>query len=173
MEWRKQMIPDYLEEESTLYSKHKSPLSSIIIIIITTLHLLSAAGWCQWRGEAIVNTPVCLFIPSRIIIVIFFILIILIIISRLLIYPITYPHRHRHLRQCRHHCHQHHRLEICQTYYTTRFSGQKFYTLTVRKLRLFLLKEKQRISIYISYFSTFFVRIKSVSFFTVSVQNHT
>ena len=32
------------------------------------------------------------------------------------------------------------RLEICQKIYTTRFSGQKFYTLKVRKLRLFLLK---------------------------------
>ena len=42
------------------------------------------------------------------------------------------------------------RLEICQKIYTTGFSGQKFYPLKVRKLRLFLLKEKQRICIYIS-----------------------
>ena len=49
------------------------------------------------------------------------------------------------------------RLEICQKNYTTGFSGRKFYTLKVRKLQLFLLKEKQRICIYISYFSSFFV----------------
>ena len=61
-----------------------------------------------------------------------------------------------------------HRLEICQKIYMNGFSGQKFYTLKVRKLRLFLLKEKQRICIYISYFSSFFVKI-----LTVSVQNHT
>ena len=36
------------------------------------------------------------------------------------------------------------RLEICQKIYTTGFSGQKFYTLNVRKFRLFLLKKKQR-----------------------------
>ena len=60
------------------------------------------------------------------------------------------------------------RLEICQKIYTTRFSGQIFYTPKVRKLRLFLLKEKQRTCIYISYFSNFFVKI-----LTVSVQNHT
>ena len=52
------------------------------------------------------------------------------------------------------------RLEICQKIYTTGFSGQKFYPLKVRKLRLFLLKEKQCICIYISYFSSFFVRIQ-------------
>ena len=51
------------------------------------------------------------------------------------------------------------RLEICQKIYTTGFSGQKFYTLKVRKLRLFLLKKKQRKCINISYFSSFFVRI--------------
>ena len=37
-----------------------------------------------------------------------------------------------------------HRLEICQKIYMTRFSVQKFYTLRVRNLRLFLLKKKQR-----------------------------
>ena len=36
------------------------------------------------------------------------------------------------------------RLEICQKFYTTEFSGQKFYTLKVRTLRLFFLKKKQR-----------------------------
>ena len=36
------------------------------------------------------------------------------------------------------------RLEICQKIYTTGFSVQKFYTLKVRNLRLFLLKKKQR-----------------------------
>ena len=39
------------------------------------------------------------------------------------------------------------------------FLGQKFYTLKVRKLPLFLLKEKKRKCIYISHFSSFFVRI--------------
>ena len=61
-----------------------------------------------------------------------------------------------------------HRLEICQKIYTTGFSGQNFYTLKVRKLRLFLLKEKQCICIFISYFSSFFVKT-----LTVSVQDHT
>ena len=36
--------------------------------------------------------------------------------------------------------HQIGRLDICQKIYTARFSGQKFYTLKVRKLRHFLLK---------------------------------
>ena len=36
------------------------------------------------------------------------------------------------------------RLEICQKIYMTGFSGQKFYTLKVRNLQLFLLKKKQR-----------------------------
>ena len=45
------------------------------------------------------------------------------------------------------------RHEICQKIYTTRVSGQKFYTLKVRKLRLFLLKKKQRKCINISYLS--------------------
>ena len=34
------------------------------------------------------------------------------------------------------------RLEICQKIYTAEFLGQKFYTLKVRKLRLFLLKKE-------------------------------
>ena len=34
------------------------------------------------------------------------------------------------------------RLEICQKIYTTGFSRQKFYTLKVRKLRLFLQQKK-------------------------------
>ena len=42
------------------------------------------------------------------------------------------------------------RREICQTYYTTRSSGQKFYTPKVRKLRLFWLTLKQRKCINIS-----------------------
>ena len=45
-------------------------------------------------------------------------------------------------------------LEICQKLYMT-----EFYTLKVRKLRLFLLKKKQRKCINISYFSNFFVKI--------------
>ena len=36
------------------------------------------------------------------------------------------------------------RREICHKFYTTRFSGRKFYTLKVRELRLSLLKRKQR-----------------------------
>ena len=51
------------------------------------------------------------------------------------------------------------RLEICQQIYTTRFSGQKIYTLKVRKLQLFLLKKKQRKCINISYLSRLFVKI--------------
>ena len=35
------------------------------------------------------------------------------------------------------------RHEICQTFYTTGFSGRKFYTLKVHALRLFLLTIKQ------------------------------
>ena len=46
------------------------------------------------------------------------------------------------------------RLEICQKNYTTGFSSQKFYTLKVRKLQLFLLKRKQRKCINISGFSS-------------------
>ena len=45
------------------------------------------------------------------------------------------------------------RLEICQKIYTTGFRGQEFYKLKVRKLRLFLLKKKQRKCINITYFS--------------------
>ena len=60
------------------------------------------------------------------------------------------------------------RLEICPKIYTTGFLGQKFYTLKVGKLWLFLLNEKQPICIYNTYFSSFFVEI-----LTVFVQNHT
>ena len=52
------------------------------------------------------------------------------------------------------------RLEICQKIYTTGFSDQKFHTLKVRNLRLFLLKKKQRKFIDISYFGSLFVRIE-------------
>ena len=52
------------------------------------------------------------------------------------------------------------RLEICQKIYMTGFSGQKFYTLKVRKLRLFLLKEKQHKCINISYLSRLFVKTR-------------
>ena len=45
--------------------------------------------------------------------------------------------------------------EICQIFYTTRFSGQKFYTLKVPKLRLFLPTRKQRKCINISHLSNF------------------
>ena len=36
------------------------------------------------------------------------------------------------------------RVEICQMFYTTRFSSQKFYTVKTRILQLFLLTIKQR-----------------------------
>ena len=45
---------------------------------------------------------------------------------------VFYPYRHRN------------RLEICPKNYMTGFLDQKFYTLKVRNLRLFLLKKKQR-----------------------------
>ena len=51
------------------------------------------------------------------------------------------------------------RLEICQKIYTTWFSGQKFYTLKVRKLQLFFTQKKQRKCINISYLSRLFVKI--------------
>ena len=52
------------------------------------------------------------------------------------------------------------RLEICQMFYTTRFSGQKFYTVKIRILRLFLLTIKQRRCHYQSVLSFFFVEIE-------------
>ena len=51
------------------------------------------------------------------------------------------------------------RHEICQKIYTTGFFGRKMYTLKVRKLRLFLLKKKQRKCINISNLSNFLVGI--------------
>ena len=51
------------------------------------------------------------------------------------------------------------RLDICQKIYTTEFLGQKFYTLKVCKLRLFLIKKEQQKCINVSYFSSFFVKI--------------
>ena len=51
------------------------------------------------------------------------------------------------------------RLEICQKICTTKYLGQKLYTLKVRKLRLFLLIKTQQKWIYINYFSSFFVKI--------------
>ena len=53
-----------------------------------------------------------------------------------------------------------HRLEICQMFYTTRFSGQKFYTVKTRILRLFLLTIKQRRCHYQLVLSFFFVEIE-------------
>ena len=47
-------------------------------------------------------------------------------------------------------------LKFVKKNYTSRFLGQKFHTLKVRKLRLFLLKKKQRKCVNISYFSSFF-----------------
>ena len=51
------------------------------------------------------------------------------------------------------------RLEICQKIYTNGFLDQKIYTLKVHKLRLFLLKKKQRECINISYLSRLFNKI--------------
>ena len=48
-------------------------------------------------------------------------------------------------------------LRFVKKNYMTGFWGQKLYKLKVRKLRLFLLKEKQQKSIYIIYFSSLFV----------------
>ena len=63
------------------------------------------------------------------------------------------------------------RLEICQKIYMTKFSDQKFYTLKVRTLRLFLLKKKQRKCIN---WVAFLLKFNWVcKIFTVSVQNHT
>ena len=47
------------------------------------------------------------------------------------------------------------RHEICQNFYTTRFSGQKFYTQKVQKLGLVLLTKKQQECINISNLSNF------------------
>ena len=66
------------------------------------------------------------------------------------------------------------RLEICQKIHMTEFLGQKFYTLKVCKLQLFLLKKKQRKCINISYLIDFFLKFNWVcKILTVSVQNHT
>ena len=66
------------------------------------------------------------------------------------------------------------RLEICQKIYMIEFMGQKFYTLKVRKLRIFLLKKKQQKCIYITYFSRFLLKFNWVcEILVVSVQNHT
>ena len=52
------------------------------------------------------------------------------------------------------------RLEICQKNYMTGFLDPKLYTLKVHKLRLFLLKKKQRKCCFnITYFGRLFVRI--------------
>ena len=52
------------------------------------------------------------------------------------------------------------RLEICQMFYTTRFSGQKFYTVKTRILRLFLLTIKQRRCHYQLVLSFFLLKLK-------------
>ena len=63
------------------------------------------------------------------------------------------------------------RLEICQKIYMTGFSGQKFYTLKVHILQLFLLKKKQCKCINLAAFLLEFNWVcKSLM---VSVQNHT
>ena len=63
------------------------------------------------------------------------------------------------------------KLEICQKIYTTGFSDQKFYTLKVRNLQLFLLKKKQRKCINLVAFLLEFNRVCKL--LTVSEQNHT
>ena len=50
------------------------------------------------------------------------------------------------------------RLEICQNIYTTELLAKKFYTLKVRKLRLFLLQKKRK-CFNITYFSRLFARV--------------
>ena len=50
-------------------------------------------------------------------------------------------------------------LRFVKKKYTTGFLGQKFYTLKVRKLQLFLLIKKQCKCINISYLSRLFVKI--------------
>ena len=62
------------------------------------------------------------------------------------------------------------RHEICQNFYTTRFSGQKFYTQKVRKLGLFLLTIKQQKCINISNLSHF--RYNSTVCVKFSVNSH-
>ena len=52
------------------------------------------------------------------------------------------------------------RLEICQMFYTTRFSGQKIYTVKTRILRLFLLTIKQRRCHYQLVLSFFLLKLK-------------
>ena len=52
------------------------------------------------------------------------------------------------------------RLEICQMFYTTRFLGQKFYTVKTRILRLFLLTIKQRRCHYQLVLSFFLLKLK-------------
>ena len=51
------------------------------------------------------------------------------------------------------------RHEICQKIYMTGFSGQKFYTLKRRKLRLFLVKKQQRKCINIIHCSSFLLEL--------------
>ena len=63
------------------------------------------------------------------------------------------------------------RLEICQKIHMTGFLVQKFYTLKVRNLRLFLLKKKQRKCINLV---AFLLKINWVRIIlTISVQSHT
>ena len=52
------------------------------------------------------------------------------------------------------------RVEICQMFYTTRFSGQKFYTVKTRILQLFLLTIKQRRCHYQLVLSFFLLKLK-------------
>ena len=52
------------------------------------------------------------------------------------------------------------RLEICQKFTRPDFFGKQFYTIKMRKLRLFLLKIKQRKFQYKSFWSFFCVEIE-------------
>ena len=66
------------------------------------------------------------------------------------------------------------RLEICQKIYTTEFPGQKFYTIKVRKLRLFLLKRNSVNALKSVILVASLLEFNSVcKILTVSVQNHT
>ena len=58
--------------------------------------------------------------------------------------------------------HESDRHEICQKIYTTRFLGQHFYTLTVCKLRLFVLTMKQHKTAFITVIESFLDALASL-----------
>ena len=68
-----------------------------------------------------------------------------------------------------------HRLEICQKNFTTGFLGQKFYTLKLRILWLFLLKKKNSANaLILAMLEAFLLEFNWVcKILTLSMQNHT